>query len=347
MTINFSAITPDKVAICVCTCQRPRLLEQCLISLMAQQVDASLDIRIIVASNGTTLATETEEVVRSLSPASPFPITLTRDPSSGIARARNSAMMHAISQGAQWIAFIDDDEIADPGWIANLMAPAYRRFPVLMGANIYQYPTPAPFWAVDKSSETAGRDEGRPCKTASSGNVRFSSRLVTAGLRFDETLNRAGGEDNDFFSRAHEMGFQITRTYKAITREMVHMERLTYAYQIYRAYWCAASDMRRLAVHKGWWRARLSKVGSIPTNVIFGLFWLLLAAPLAVLATLSFMLIPIEGGDRGQSADACRALLTRYKKFALRGGKRLAKSVGRLAAMFGHLPQPYKTVHGA
>lgn len=340
--------TPStKVAICVCTCQRPKMLERCLVSLITQQVDATLDIHIIVASNGPTRAAEASEVVRGLSPASQFPITFTHDPAAGIARARNSAMLHALSIGAQWVAFIDDDEIADPEWIANLMAPEWRRFPVLMGANVYQYPPHPPFWTLDKGDTALSAvDEGLLCKTASSGNVRFSTRLVTAGLRFDEELNLAGGEDNDFFSRAHEMGFQITRTYRAITREMVHAERLTYAYQIYRAYWCAASDMRRLAVHKGWRQAILRKAGSVPMNTVFGLLWLALSVPFALLSIVSFMLIPLDGNDEGKAALFCRALLTQYKKFALRGGKRIAKSAGRLAAMLGHLPQPYRTIHG-
>jgi glycosyltransferase involved in cell wall biosynthesis len=37
----------------------------------------------------------------------------------------------------------------------------------------------------------------------------------------------------------------------------------------------------------------------------------------------------------------------RFKQFALRGGKRLARVAGVGSVLLGHLPQPYRTIHGA
>jgi hypothetical protein len=74
--------------------------------------------------------------------------------------------------------------------------------------------------------------------------VRFSATLPRAGLRFDEGLGFMGGQGNEFFAAAHAQGFAIRRTLRAITREAAHPERLTYRGLMYRAYWCAASEMR-------------------------------------------------------------------------------------------------------
>jgi hypothetical protein len=34
-------------------------------------------------------------------------------------------------------------------------------------------------------------------------------------------------------------------------------------------------------------------------------------------------------------------------RLALKGGKQLARIAGMIAALVGHLPQPYRTIHGS
>jgi succinoglycan biosynthesis protein ExoM len=153
-------------------------------------------------------------------------------------------------------------------------------------------------------------------------NVRFEAAILWTGLRFEERLGLMGGEDNEFFARAHAMGFEIRRTLRAVTHEASHPSRLTYRGQIYRTYWCAASEMRRLAITRGLAGACLRKAHTIPFNLAFGALWLLAAAFVA---------------------PVCREA---FRDGALEGGRRLAKAAGRLAALLGHLPQPYLVVEG-
>jgi len=298
------------------------MLARCLKSLSAQEVPSAIIPHFCVVDNAAN--SQTAKVFSHWNGSHGHLATYLPEPTRGIAHARNRALDFALEAGADYLAFIDDDEIAKPDWLANLMAPEYLHVPVLMGAQIYHYPDPAPFWAREKGlARVDDSDEGLYCKTASSGNVRFNMDLAKAGLRFDERLALTGGEDNDFFARAYEAGFPITKTYRAVTHEPVHPERLTYRYQVYRAYWCAASDMRRFATHKGWPRAILGKFASLPANFITGL--VLLSASL------------VAGAMLKEKA---------FKKLALRGGKKIAKSVGRTIAIFGIMPQPYKIIHG-
>ncbi len=150
---------------------------------------------------------------------------------------------------ADWIAMLDDDETADRNWIEQLMAPEYRGSPVLCGRQILIYPDPKPFWAQDE--EARAPDEGAQLRTSTTTNIRFSIDLPRAGLRFDESFGLHGGEDRDFFGRAHDSGFLIRFTRRAITWEVVHPSRATFWGQMHRALWSAAAAQRREILKKG------------------------------------------------------------------------------------------------
>jgi succinoglycan biosynthesis protein ExoM len=307
----------ERVAVCVCTAYRPKMLETCLLSLREQLIDLTLALEIVIVDNEPE--PNNQDAVTSLAYGSVYLFHYVHQPKRGIATARNAAVEKALELGADWIAFIDDDETAEPDWIAQLMAEEYRDVPVLMGAVHYVYPTPLPFWATPK--EPKGY-EGEICKTAQTGNVRLSAALVRAGLRFDERLGFMGGEDNEFFAHAYKQGWVIRRTMRAITREAAHPERLTYRGQLHRAYWNAASEMRRLTIRYGRLGVIARKSHTIPINMIAGMFWLavaLLAAPWSRLAS---------------------------RDWALKAGKKVANASGKLVALLGIKPQPYSKIVG-
>ena len=306
------------VLIGVCTAQRPQMLERCLVSLAGQLVDPGIRLEIVVIDNEP--APNNRHLVRQLADTSPIRMHYLHEHRRGIPFARNAVLDKGAEIGADWIAFIDDDEVAEPDWIAALMAEEYREIPVLMGQRVMVYPARLPFWAPQQ--HTKRYVEGQKMKTAYTHNVRFSMELVHAGLRYNESLGLMGGEDQEFFSEAHCRGFEIRRTLRAITHETAHSERLTFAAQCYQSYWCAASDMRRDAVLKGRPAAIACKAHTVLTNVIFGV-----AEIAASPAFLAAGRLP-------------------FKRRAVAGGKKLAKAAGRLAGMIGILPEPYRRVVG-
>jgi succinoglycan biosynthesis protein ExoM len=295
------------------------LLARCLASLATQIVADDIAVSLVVVDNDP--AASARLTVARFCATAPFPTYYVHEPIRGIARARNAALDKAAELGADWIAMLDDDEVADPRWLANLMAPEYLDTPVVMGAHVFVYPVPRPFWAPE--DEDVKGEEGQRLKTAYTNNVRFSARLLRAGLRFDEGLRFMGGEDNEFFAAAQASGFAIRRTLRAITLEAAHPERLSYRGIVYRTYWCAASDMRKTALMRGWRGAALRKAHTIPLNIAFGVAWLLTSVPAWAF---------------GRAA---------FKHCALGGGKKLAKAAGRAAALLGVMPQPYRTIHGS
>jgi succinoglycan biosynthesis protein ExoM len=254
------------------------MLAACLDSLAAQIVPSHVRPQLVVVDNdpdgGARLV-----VARFLTRA-PFPVFYVHEPRRGIAQARNAGMAKALDTGADWLAMIDDDEVADPDWLAALMRPDLLSWPIVADTNLPQETGPLPFWASSPSGKPL--PALRECRTAGGGNVRFHIDLVHAGLRFDERRGLTGGEDTDFFARAHAKGFHIAQVGCAITREGVHPERLTYRGQMYRQFWEAACGVRRLAQARGWLTAALARAPSILGYLLFGILLLAASVPAGI-----------------------------------------------------------------
>ena len=310
----------DTIAICVCTCMRPKMLAACLASLSQQRLPEDVSAYIVVIDNDPEGSAA--DAVAAHSNASPLLTFYISEPIRGIAKARNAALDAVSAIGADWVAFVDDDEIAAPDWVAGLMASEYRDTPVLAGPTVPIYPDDTPFWCLRTEKKLKPGEEGRQLLTATTGNVRFSSDLLRAGFRFNESLRLMGGEDQEFFSSAHKAGFTIRKSLKPIVYELAHPERLTYRRQVARAYWCAASDIRRDAILKGWWRTVRRKTHTVPFGIAFG--------TLEVIASPLFLPFGIDS----------------FRRRALAGGKKMAKGIGRAAAMVGVIPQPYRVIDG-
>ena len=108
-----------EVAVCVITYRRPEGLKRLLESLNALTFQAqALDLRVVVVENDETgLAQRVCNDVRS---TLRWPLEYHVEPQRGIPFARNKAVAVA-KQTADFIAFIDDDEVPDAGWRINTL----------------------------------------------------------------------------------------------------------------------------------------------------------------------------------------------------------------------------------
>lgn len=308
----------ETIAICVCTCMRPKMLADCLESLARLKKPENYEVVVVVIDNDP--AESACGVAAESGLSSPHPTIYHGEPRRGISFARNRALDVAKTLGANWICFIDDDEVADVDWIANLMAPRYLDTPILLGKQEFVYPEPRPFWSLQEAKRL--HPEGREIRTGYTNNIRFSMAVVDAGLRFNEALGLMGGEDQEFCTAAHQAGFGIKQTNLAITYETSHPERLTYMGQASRSFWCAASDLRRLSIERGWGGALARKAHTVP--------WMLIVGTIEIITSPVFMVTGMR----------------RFKKRALAGGKKVGKGLGRAAAAVGYLPQPYRRIVG-
>ena len=106
------------LSICVPTYRRPGGLFLLLGSLDAQVFsEAPPAIRIVVVDNDETESAR--EVVDDARSFLRHPVHYRVEKRVGIPQARNAALAAALS--SDWIAFVDDDEVPEPGWLDALL----------------------------------------------------------------------------------------------------------------------------------------------------------------------------------------------------------------------------------
>lgn len=309
------------ICIGVCTAGRPRLLSKCLNSLAGQKLPPTVSCVLVIADNNAEPSAH--GAIQAIAKSFPFPILYVHERRKGISFARNRVLEEALSIGAGWIAFIDDDETAPPEWIAEMILARDRyQADVVQGAVKSFYPDPLPFWAVSKRPEL---HEGERMKFAATSNVIFSSRLVRAegaNLRFDEAMGMSGGEDTDFFLRANNAGAKIVFSLKPMIYEEVFRSRLSYKRQMERAFRNGANDVYIKRKQFGGTRVFLRRLPQILLRIPRGILQLLISPLFLTIGKHSF------------------------KENALEGGRKTFKSLGVLAGLAGLRPGSYRKIDG-
>ena len=106
------------ISICVATYRRRYGLARLLDSLARMKLPEGVRAEVIVVDNDP--ASDPREVA-SRDTAAPLPLRWLREPRRNIAYARNLAVANA---RGEWLAFVDDDEVVDEGWLAAYWARA-------------------------------------------------------------------------------------------------------------------------------------------------------------------------------------------------------------------------------
>lgn len=315
----LDAVAASRVAICVCTAERPRMLSSCLEAIGSQIIPQGVEVDVVVVDNEG--APNNRRLVHDFFVRYPFPVHYVHEPRRGIPQARNAGLKVCERLGVDWIAFTDDDCWVGPSWIANLMDAARRhRCDVVAGRREFITPTPMPFWAMG-STHSEYRD-GQEARYASTHNVLFSARLIRQsqdGLRFDERLTH--GEDTDFFYRATQRGSRIVHSDEPVF-ETLTLERCSLRYQAKHAYYCAASRGNFHRRYKSPATMALKLAARWLVQVPVG-FARLLSAPIVWLAS-----------DHA------------FKASVVKGTVRLTGAAGASAGLLGFTGNPYRKIDG-
>lgn len=216
------------VDVCLCTFRRASV-RQTLASIAAQQ--GAPRLRVIIADNDDIPSAEAS--VNAAARELGLAITYLHAPARNIATARNACLEAA---SADLVAFIDDDEIAPPDWLAGLIA-GLGQDDVVFGPVQARYQPGAPAWVVRGDFHSFGpvvRANG-DIDTGYSSNVLFRRSAVGA-LRFEPSLGRTGGEDTFFFAQLHAGGARLGFCPTAMVYEPTPSERATLPWLLRRAF---------------------------------------------------------------------------------------------------------------
>ncbi len=226
------------ISVNICTYNRSDMLCDTLNSLMCQQTDGMFSYEIVIVDDGS--ADETPSLVRELSAHSPIPIRYLREQRVGIAAARNRGVME--SRG-EWIAFIDDDEIAETCWLKELLYEAKRSGAVCVGGPCIAHFLCAPpdprmksilrVFGYNKAMATPNStmrwyEKFVYYDVPGTGNALIKRDVFREIGLFDATL--PCGEDMDCFRRLRKAGFKISNTPRAQIGHMIPASRLDPVY---------------------------------------------------------------------------------------------------------------------
>lgn len=283
-----------KICVCICTFDRHERVHKLLSRLQdILHKENSFSLELLVIDNKCSV--HTRDQCQSFETQFPVPLLYYTEQQRGISEARNSAVNAARERAADFVAFIDDDDIPNPDWLERLWSKQLET-----GADIvfgsWALAPDAPKWAgqsgvfkseQDNAGKRKSRAKGLP-RMASTCNVLIAqSTLENAALgefTFNPELSEFGGEDKDFFVRAIAAGASVASATDSIVIRHHEPERYTVKGLFQRGFKNGCSRMRWMRTQEGFSSAIKTVSFSIAK-----LLWVLLKLPFSLFSTASFM----------------------------------------------------------
>jgi succinoglycan biosynthesis protein ExoM len=228
-----------RVVVCICTFRRASIVTA-IESACAQIVPDSVDYRIVVIDND--MAPTAEKMVRAFATNARINIEYRHVPGSNISIARNAGLESAAS--SDWLAFLDDDEVASYNWLSRLLDRRYSANAIIGPCRaVYQDKTPRWIKYGDYHSCLPNQRDDDAIKTGHTSNALIDMKFVTENhLGFEISLGNVGGEDTMFFRKMYEQGGVLRFSSDAIVYEDVAPDRLN-------VYWIAERRYRSGQTH--------------------------------------------------------------------------------------------------
>lgn len=232
------------VTVAILTYLRPADLRRCLDGVMSEVVGlrraAAVDAEILVVDNDP--AGSAEEVVTSGAPAW---VRCVVEPSPGISAGRNRALRECAQRDL--LAFIDDDEVPQPGWLLNLIKTQQQTAAsAVAGRVVSQFEGPLDPWVVaSRLFERPPRPTGSNVGVAATNNLLLDLRKIRElGLQFDDRFGISGGGDSLFTRSLAAAGGMLVWCDEAVVTDHVPFERMSRRWVISRSRRMANTEIR-------------------------------------------------------------------------------------------------------
>ncbi len=311
-----------RIAVCIITFKRPRGIRAALEALAAQEFPAAPpDLRVVVVDNDA--AESARPVIEELRAAGyPWPLEYAIETQQGIPFARNRCVAIARPQ-VDWICFIDDDEEAAPGWLAELIrVQAEYQADIVTGPVVPQYDGEVPDWAEKgKFFDRIRFETGHRRDRAFTNNIMIRGEVFDrVQPHFDERMAATGGSDAHFSRRANKAGFKIIYANEAEVFETFPVSRMTKKWVYQRAY--------RIGTANAWIARDINKTKKQKRR--------------AVTALVKKAATQIVGGGALAAAG-----LVAGRHVSIQGIREVCGGAGIVVGLFGVRYEEYRQTHGS
>ncbi len=229
-----------KLSIVICSYNRAQYIGDALDSLYKQTTSLS-DFEVMLVDNNSTDGTpEVYKSWREIHPEGNFQYLTEHQ--QGASYARNTGAAHAKTG---WLCFIDDDAVAFPDFVANIIKHTQEK-PTIVGFGgkiIPKYIPEKPVWMSYYVSSLVGNFDYSPVPCAfKKGKYPLESNMVIKKSVFDQiggfnttlpgvmgTL-RIGGEGKELFYKVIGLGEEIYYDPNIIVYHVVETNKLTKEY---------------------------------------------------------------------------------------------------------------------
>jgi len=231
-----------RVTVCIATFRRPQYLSSTLKSIAQQRfVKVRVpDLRVVVVDNDSE---ETAKpAIAGIEREFPWPLRYVVEPNRGISHARNRLVREAGE--VECVAFIDDDETAQPQWLDELLFHFEDDgVTAVLGPVFPEFEEPPAPWMISffqRREHPDGADVGPD--DFRSGNLLLRAEALRAERPpFAEEFARTGGEDS-FLGRAlHARGARFVWAADAVVYEKTPASRTKSAWLLRRQFRAATT----------------------------------------------------------------------------------------------------------
>jgi glucosyl-dolichyl phosphate glucuronosyltransferase len=252
------------ITVILCTYNRCQCLARALDSLAASILPASVEWEILVVDNNSS--DQTREVVENFCLQDPAHLRYLFEPRQGLSYARNAGIREA---RGEILAFVDDDDAVEPGWLSNLTSVLHGGEWTGAGGRIVpEWPRPIPKW-LSKDLPTLSvygqfnpRAEAGPLmRPPYGGNMAYRKDAFERYGGFRVDLGRSGNnlqcrEDIEFANRLLAAGERLWYEPRAVVRAIVPESRMEKSYALRWWYWYGRSEVADLGPPETRWRIR-------------------------------------------------------------------------------------------
>lgn len=229
--MNTSNERPD-ITIVLCSYQRAEMLRRAVASLFDLNRAGLFTYEILVIDNASR--DHTQQVIEEAKTLSHAPVRGIYESRQGIAPARNRGVKEA---RGEWIAFFDDDQLADENWLLELMLFARQHGVKAVGGNVHLLltsgesrdlkPLVRMLLGESRWSNTPRQYAGKV--NPGCGNMMVHRSIFEEVGVFDESIS-GRGEDTDLYRRIVARGHAFWYVPSAIVHHLTPPERLKREY---------------------------------------------------------------------------------------------------------------------